>query len=275
MKKAFTLVELLVVIGIIGILAGVLIASFSGSSDSARAAKCLTNLKNLASANQLYGSNNGHIVNAYSTVSLSDNVASSGESLYYETPGWVSWYSRGVFPSTSAATGEEISTYSDDDEKRIYCLTNGALWKYISGNSSAYVCAQHINAVKGRPLWSYVENQAFCGVVYTTLTRADRMLLFAEMPFDGSEDGNYAPSTSHTDYNDCTLKKDGSEMIGFNHKTGKGAASAHVVFADGHVEKLRQPTNGLSTGDKKELTKWLCEGKDISFDGREYEKLVD
>ncbi len=275
MKKAFTLVELLVVIGIIGILAGVLIASFSGSSDSARAAKCLTNLKNLASANQLYGSNNGCVVRPFSSATLGDDTAASGESIYYETPGWVSWYSSGVFPSTSEASGTEISAYEENDEKRIYCLTNGALWKYISGNSSAYVCAQHINTVKGRPLWSYVENRAMNGKVYSTLTRADRLLLFAEMPFDGSEDGNYTPSSSKTDYNDCSLKADGTEMIGFNHKTGKGAACAHVVFADGHVEKLRQPKNGLDTSKKKELTKWLCAGEDISFDGKEYEKLVN
>ncbi len=275
MKKAFTLVELLVVIGIIGILAGVLIASFSGSSDSARAAKCLTNLKNLASANQLYGSNSKHFVNACSTVTLGDNITSSGENVYYETPGWVSWYSKGKFPATSKISGDEISTYEKSDEKRIYCLTNGALWKYISGNSSAYVCAQHVNSTKLKPLWSYVANQSVGGAGYTSLERADRKLLFAEMPFDGSEEGSYAPSTTKTDYNDCSLKADGTEMIGFNHKTGKGAACAHVVFADGHVEKLRQPKNGLDTSKKKELTKWLCAGEDISFDGKEYEKLVN
>ena len=42
MKKAFTIIELLVVIGIIGVLAGVLMTSFSGGTESARAAKCLT-----------------------------------------------------------------------------------------------------------------------------------------------------------------------------------------------------------------------------------------
>ena len=55
MKKGFTLVEMLVVIGIIGILVGVLVASFSGGTESARNAQCLTNMKNLAGACQSHG----------------------------------------------------------------------------------------------------------------------------------------------------------------------------------------------------------------------------
>ena len=41
MKKAFTLVELIVVVGIICILAAILIASFGGGTESARNALCL------------------------------------------------------------------------------------------------------------------------------------------------------------------------------------------------------------------------------------------
>ena len=42
MKKAFTLVELLIVIAIISALAGIMVVSFSGSTESARAAQwCL------------------------------------------------------------------------------------------------------------------------------------------------------------------------------------------------------------------------------------------
>ena len=60
MKKAFSLVELIVVIGIIAILSGVLLATFGGGTASARAARCLSNMKNLASACQTYGMKTGH-----------------------------------------------------------------------------------------------------------------------------------------------------------------------------------------------------------------------
>ena len=272
MKKAFTLVELLVVIGIIGILSGVLIASFSGSSESARAAKCLTNLKNLASASQLYGS-----ASTWLPQSNSSNYLSEDGEHYYETPGWVSWLSSGMFPSQSEVWGTEISTYHESETDRIYSLTNGVLWKYLSGTSSAYVCPEHVDAVAPafRPLWSYVMNSGVSGWKYKGVTRADRRLLFAEMPFDGTVNGNYAPSTSKSKYNDCVLQYDEGDVIGFNHKAGKGEKCAHVVFVDGHVEKLRQPEGGLEEQQLRELTKWLCEGKDVSFDGKRYEELTD
>ena len=48
--KGFTLVELLIVIGIIAILAGVLLGNYSNITNRVKAAKCQTNLRNLAQA---------------------------------------------------------------------------------------------------------------------------------------------------------------------------------------------------------------------------------
>ena len=56
----FTLIEMIVVIGIIGILAGVLFASFGGATDSARAALCLSNMKGLAQAANACAMRNGN-----------------------------------------------------------------------------------------------------------------------------------------------------------------------------------------------------------------------
>jgi prepilin-type N-terminal cleavage/methylation domain-containing protein/prepilin-type processing-associated H-X9-DG protein len=52
--KGFTLVELLVVIGIIGLLAGLLMPALSGAQRKARQSKCLNNIRQLGLALSLY-----------------------------------------------------------------------------------------------------------------------------------------------------------------------------------------------------------------------------
>jgi prepilin-type processing-associated H-X9-DG protein/prepilin-type N-terminal cleavage/methylation domain-containing protein len=49
-RIAFTLVELLVVLGIIAVLAGLALSSFSGAREAARTAVCLSNLRQMAAA---------------------------------------------------------------------------------------------------------------------------------------------------------------------------------------------------------------------------------
>ncbi|MBQ0105308.1 MAG: DUF1559 domain-containing protein [Armatimonadetes bacterium] len=54
MKKGFTLIELLVVIAIIAILAAILFPVFAQAREKARASSCLSNLKQIGTATQLY-----------------------------------------------------------------------------------------------------------------------------------------------------------------------------------------------------------------------------
>ena len=61
-RRGFTLVELLVVIAIIGILIAMLLPAIQAARESARRANCSSNLKNYATAIQVYADRNGEQV---------------------------------------------------------------------------------------------------------------------------------------------------------------------------------------------------------------------
>jgi len=270
MKKAFTLVELLVVIGILGILMGVLLSTFSGAGDSARAAKCMTNLRNLGMASQAYAMEHGGKLPA--VIKSDSENASSGSS-------WISF-------STAGKGGSYISPYAGSLEEREFSLTNGMLWAAINRDRNSYSCPTHQKYAREHnlgldPLWSYAMNPKVADGNVQELSRADRLLLFAELPFANVKNGEFVQtgqiSGEELDpYIDCKTDdgEGGNEVIGFNHKNGK-TLCAHVCYADGHVAKLIAP----KAGDAKDLTGWLCsltvkgEGDiDITFDGTRYQK---
>ena len=324
MKKAFSLVELLVVIGIIAVLAGVLFATFGGSSESARAAQCLANMKNLANACQSYGMRTGRYPNAGS-VEILDIDQSKGhgrvEKKYTERQGWISLDTSGTYPSKSHSSNPIIGMYETDQKKSLHAITNGCLWKYVAGNRQTYICPAHAklgvkgaadkgsNATRSKPNWSYLMNAYFGWDTsggsrsyshgggnhtdYGRLDRADRYLLFSEVPFMGysswQPEGSggstetdailqYPSEGLKSDSKGANMSKGGNETIGANHMVGK-ALFAHVAFADGHCEKLRIPYGGSSKSPEvadstlKELTTWLCNGMDVTLHGNKYQKF--
>ena len=314
MKKAFSLIELIVVIAIIGILAGVLLASFSGGTESARAAKCLNNMRNLAQGASAYAA--GSKIERLPLAGSRASFAPSGSGLVYkEQKGWISWLSmndeygmrtKSKEHPKSFVSIENASAYCADEEKAMFALTNGTMWLSVNCNRDVYVCPEHqIKASKkgGKIWWSYVMN-AYFGYDWSdgnkavvtdsshpgrspgdNAIRPERRLMFAELPIYGSgttidEGGkpsgaNY-PEGGSTEC-DCVLQYKGydfnkdwkgkAESIAFNHKSAKRWC-AHVVFADGHAEKLLKPKSGGMSPEQ--LTALLCAGKDITFDGSGY-----
>ena len=307
-KRGFTLVELLVVIGILGVLSAVLMGALSGSTDSARAALCLSNMKNLANACQSYGVAAGRYPGAGSLECFEPKATRRGSRSkmeYKERKGWISWFSENRYPAESHQKCPIVGMFSTDREQSQYAITNGAVWKYVSSNSKVYVCPLHVNK-RVSPNWSYLMNARFGWdaadgsftypvdegfILYGRLNGADRTLLFSEVPFQGP--GDWFPEGEGASMDtDCILqykgcnkaytamgksKRDGNEHIGCNHKNGK-YWYAHVVFADAHTEKLCVSNSrgvGISSQNLRDLTTWLCTGKEVSFDGTRYNEIKD
>jgi len=96
-RHGFTLVELLVVIGIIALLVSILLPALNKANEDARRVRCLSNQRQLVMAWQMYASDNkGHI-------------CSSNTPSYPQSPWWY-W----------AAAGNTLDT-----------LSNGKLWTYL------------------------------------------------------------------------------------------------------------------------------------------------
>ena len=312
-SRGFTLVELLVVIGIIGVLAGIMMLSFGGATESARAANCLTNMKQLAQAANSYAMEAGHYPLAGSLESIDiDEV--QGSTLYRPAHGWISWLdnknqyqdSNGNEVSTSHEKIDDCPFYGTGSvEDDTYALTNGTVWVSAGRNSKLYTCPAHVRirreAGRKAPLWSYVMNAYFKydysqgskavatgsnpGRLYGSLKRADRTLMFAELPVYDPDSRMMLEDQSGAEA-DCTLQYKASingkqynsswngkaESIGFVHKAGKKDYCAHVAFADGHTEKLVYSSAGIK---KEELTAILCEGLDVAFGKNGYQFISD
>ena len=132
MKKAFSLVELIVVVAIIAILSGVMMASFGGGTASARAARCLSNMKNLASAVQTYGMSSSYYPLAGNLIymQMREERGNRVKKEYKENAGWISAMSQGYYPSTSYRKAPTVSLYSSSEDtarrRRSACIPKTA-----------------------------------------------------------------------------------------------------------------------------------------------------
>ena len=276
-KSAFTMIEMLVVIGIIGILASVLLATFSGATGSARASQCEANMRNLATACTTYAMQeaNGFFPAAGSFQYLHPDTKSFKKKDWERMRiGWIS----GTEQPGDRAPGGIIPFNSQSEDMLRHALTNGAggvIWKIVEGSRKTYQCPIHAEACRkanGRlPGWSYVMNREFGydnssgndkATGFQGLRIASkleiggkardpsRVLMFAEL--QGADiDDTVNGVKIHAELNASGTKADGvldydNESIGFNHKIGRGRYAAHVAFTDGHVERLHNPISGIS-----------------------------
>jgi prepilin-type N-terminal cleavage/methylation domain-containing protein len=103
-RRAFTLVELLVVLAVIAILAALLLPALARAKDSARRACCVSNLHQLGLATQMYWDDNGGACFRYML------GATNGGVLY-----WFGWLASGA------------------EGQRAFDATSGALYTYLQG----------------------------------------------------------------------------------------------------------------------------------------------
>ena len=235
-RKAFTLLELLIVVAGIGALMTVVMVMNSGATEGARAAKCKSHMRNLAQAVQSYAVSHEHypVAGSYEYMGTGNTKGGKFEIRYGEAKGWIGWNegSRGAHVNATKSNvkkdwNESCMNNTDDTKSgAYYAVTNGALWSLVHDVES-YVCPEHRRISRthnANPLWSYVMN-AYFGYDYTRATKsasqwnhriryghmtqaADRTLLFAEIPcVDVGAGEIFVSKRSSGDWlTDCTLQ---------------------------------------------------------------------
>lgn len=300
-KSAFTLIEMIVVLAIIGTLLGIVISQFSGATESAKAAQCEANLKNLATAAHTcaQAQQDGYFPPAGSFWYIEYSHKGKGGVSYPRRIGWIS----GSEPNNGGKIDQSPIPYYDDKDPKsqgsaFYAITNGArgeMWRELKSQNT-YMCPIHAAAVHQKngnyPGWSYVMNREFgmkdnsgswFGQTLSSITIRDdsgkdhtrdhsKVLMFAELQGIDitKKDGDYSPIRANlrpgTDEADAILDYKKNESIGFNHKVDKRKVCGHVAFADCHVEKFNCPKSS-SALNRLDLTKKLCRGHEIASDG--------
>ena len=109
-KLAFTLVELLVVITIIGILIALLLPAVQAAREAARRMQCSNNLKQTALATHLYVEQHGIFPAGVSVKNSSRNSAT-----------WVTWAGH-IFPFLEQENLTALYNYSDDGSTSGYVI---------------------------------------------------------------------------------------------------------------------------------------------------------
>lgn len=230
-RNAFTLVELLVVIGVIAILISILLPALNRARESANELRCLSNLRQLATANNMYASDNKNMY-----VPL------------YELSGPPRWPENPAFCRNLNVRVDETTTpnWTPYWPKAILCPRSPKAQQQmgIIGVSSANA------AIYGWPYNSYGYN--YSGKKYTDGPR-----------FKASEIRN----PSHKIWFADSLKMDmiwnnssdylnesgvpASAQIAYRHRGG-----VNIAFADGHAARMLRrevDKNFLSVGERDHL----------------------
>ena len=248
--SGFTLVEILVVLAVIGILAGLLLPALARSRERGLGIVCLQNTRQLSLATQLYSDDHNG--------ALPYNLGLSGDPLtaYRNNRNWVN----------------DVMTWDlSPDNTNTQVITEAALGAYVSGNYRVYHCpsdralsgvqteagwsqrlrSYSMNALMGNP-GAYLTNGANLNDPHyrqflksDQITQAAELFVFLDEHPDSIDDGYFvnketAPSYGSSGYNASTATTlEWTDLPASYHNQ----ASA-MVFADGHGSLHRWQVGG-------------------------------
>ncbi len=237
-RRAFTLIELLVVIAVIAILVALLLPALGQAKRQAKAAACLSNLKQLQLAFYLYvGDHNDRLPPNDSVLFVDDN--GDPDSSVTKGASWCPGDVRKDATTTNIQNGalfvynQSVGIYRcPADPGRVF-LTNGT----TAPRTRSYNLSIWLNCQVDAPSGAYVK--------YTEVTEPGiaNCQTFVEVHEDDIADATFGlyPKDYPSVYSNHWL-----DIPADRHNQG-----GNLAFLDGHVERFRwkAPKKGLNIGD--------------------------
>jgi prepilin-type N-terminal cleavage/methylation domain-containing protein/prepilin-type processing-associated H-X9-DG protein len=231
-RKAFTLVELLVVIGIIAVLIAILLPVLGRAREQSHRIKCLSNLRQLGTAFMMYVNENHGTFPSPTADGMRDED-------------WVRWEPAHNPDAATVAKGSVISYLGDSVSPEILRCPSDDIDSHSQGadkTNGPYPYSYSVNWDICRQIGPGYEDPNHPSVRITQIQNASQKILAIDESAVTVDDGCWAAdnyTNNQTSGKNCLSnrhEKNGEDVAEAGLKFQKNPGRGNVVFADGHAD---------------------------------------